>query len=127
MRVLLDTHVLLWWMAEMPRLGSAARAAIDSPETDVHISAVTVGEIEIKRALGKLDAPDDMPEQMDRHGFTELPLTVRHAVAVRELPLHHKDPFDRMLVAQARVEGLTLVTADRAISKYDVRILPAGD
>ncbi len=126
MRLLLDTHALLWWMADLRRLGPDARAAIDSPDTEVHISGVSVGEIEVKRALGKLEAPNDLLDQVDRHGFTELPLTIRHAVAMRELPLHHKDPFDRMLIAQARVEDLTLVTADRAISDYDVRILPAS-
>lgn len=125
MRLLLDTHALLWWMARLPRLGVAARAAIDSPASDVHVSAVTASEIAIKKALGKLTAPDDLQEQVISNGFTELRLTIAHGLAMGELPLHHKDPFDRMLIAQARVEGLTLVTSDRAMSDYDVPILPA--
>jgi PIN domain nuclease of toxin-antitoxin system len=126
-RLLLDTHALLWWLGEMPRLGTGAREAISNPTNDVHVSGVTAGEVEIKRALGKLDAPFDLLEQVEKSAFTELGFTLRHGSAMRELPLHHKDPFDRMLVAQARVEGLTLVTADRAMSAYDVPILPATD
>ncbi|MBC8091793.1 MAG: type II toxin-antitoxin system VapC family toxin [Pseudonocardia sp.] len=127
MRLLLDTHALLWWLGELPRLGAAARIEIGSPASEVHVSAVTATEISIKQAIGKLDAPDDLPEQLSLNGFSELPLTVRHGLAVAELPLLHGDPFDRMLIAQARVEGLTLVTADRKISAYDVPILSAAD
>ena len=126
MRLLLDTNALLWWLGRSPRLGSSARAAIASPASEVRVSGLTVAEIEIKRALGKLETPDDLQAQLDRHAFAELPLTVRHAMGLRDLPLHHRDPFDRMLIAQARVEGLTFVTADRAMSAYDVPILPAS-
>lgn len=125
MRLLLDTHPLLWWLARLPRLGPGALAAITSPASEVHVSGVTAGEISVKRARGKLDAPDDLPTQLERHGFAELPFTVRHGQAVLDLPLHHKDPFDRFLIAQARVEGLTLVTADRQMNAYDVPILLA--
>lgn len=125
MRLLLDTHVLLWWLFKVPRLGPAAQAAVGSPASEVHVSAVSAGEIAMKQVLGKLEAPDDLPAQLAANGFAELRLTVGHGLAVAELPLHHKDPFDRFLVAQARVEGLTLVTADRAICAYDVPILLA--
>jgi Uncharacterized protein conserved in bacteria len=125
-RLLLDTHVLLWWLGELPRLGPAARAAIASPASEVHVSAVSAGEIALKKAFGKLTAPDDLHEQVVDSGFTELQLTIRHGLAMGGLPVHHKDPFDRLLIAQARVEGLTLVTADRAMSDYDVPILAAS-
>lgn len=125
MRLLLDTHALLWWLFELPQLGSTARAAIGSPASEVYVSAVSATEISIKRATGKLDAPDDLPEQLVINSFVELPLSVRHGLAVGELPPHHGDPFDRMLISQARVEGLTLVTADRKLSAYDVPILSA--
>jgi PIN domain nuclease of toxin-antitoxin system len=98
---------------------------VGSPASEVYVSAITGGEIGIKKALGRLDAPDDLPEQLAAHGFVELPVTLRHGLALAELPLHHRDPFDRLLLAQATVEGLTLVTADRAMSAYGVRILPA--
>lgn len=125
MRLLLDTHALLWWLFQLPHLGPRAAAAIEDPASDVYVSALSAGEIEIKRAVGKMDGPDDLNVQIEFNDFTELPFTIRHGVALRELPLHHRDPFDRMLVAQARVEGLTLVTADRAMKAYDVQILPA--
>jgi PIN domain nuclease of toxin-antitoxin system len=124
-RLLLDTHALLWWMFALPQLGPRALEAISDPESDVHVSALTAAEIEVKRAVGKMDAPPDLREQVERNGFTELPFTLHHGCALRDLPLHHRDPFDRMLVAQARVEGLTIVTADKAISAYDVPVLPA--
>ncbi|GAA3080761.1 type II toxin-antitoxin system VapC family toxin [Pseudonocardia yunnanensis] len=127
MRLLLDTHALLWWLFAVPQLGPGALAAIGDPESDVYVSALTAAEIEIKRAVGKLAVPPDLREQMERNGFTELPFTIRHGGALRDLPLHHRDPFDSMLVAQARVEGLTIVTADKAITPYDVAILPATE
>jgi PIN domain nuclease of toxin-antitoxin system len=126
-RLLLDTHALLWWLFKLPHLGERAEDAIRDPAAEVYVSALSAGEIEIRRAIGKMDGPDDLGVQVERHGFTELPFTIRHGVALRELPLHHRDPFDRMLLAQARAEGLTLVTADRAMSAYGVPILPATD
>lgn len=125
MKLLLDTNALLWWLFRLPQLGKQATAAIQDPGSEVYVSALSAGEIEIKRAIGKMDGPHDLPHQVERHGFTELAFTLKHGSAMRELPLHHRDPFDRMLIAQARVEGLTLVTADRAMSAYDVPILPA--
>lgn len=127
MRLLLDTHVLLWWLGRFPRLGAKAQAAIGNPASEALVSSLSAAEIEIKRARGKIDAPDDLAEQLVRHGFTELAFTIAHALALRELPMHHRDPFDRMLIAQARREGLTVVTANRAIGDYDVPILSATD
>lgn len=127
MRLLLDTHSLLWWVARSSRLGSAATSAIAAAENDVFVSPVSVYEIGIKRTIGKLRAPDDLETQLTRHAFAQLPISHRHAAVAGDLPLHHRDPFDRLLVAQARCEGLTLVTADRKLAVYEVPILPAGD
>lgn len=125
MRLLLDTHTLLWWLAEGPHLGSAAATAIET-ETAVFVSAATAWEIAIKRAAGKLRAPADLAAAVREEGFQELDVTLSHGLAAGALPLHHKDPFDRMLVAQAQIERLTLVTSDRRIRAYDVAVLPAS-
>jgi PIN domain nuclease of toxin-antitoxin system len=103
-KLLLDTHVLLWWLFELPQLGKRASHAIQDPASEVFVSALAAGEIEVKRAIGKMDGPKDLPVQVEQNGFTELPFTLRHGSAMRELPLHHKDPFDRMLIAQAPVQ-----------------------
>lgn len=125
MRLLLDTHVVLWWLAADPTLDSAARAAIAAPRADVLVSAASAWEISIKRALGKLDAPDDLAEQMTAHRFEALSITLAHAMAAGALPPHHDDPFDRMLVAQAKAEALTVVTRDPRFAVYGVPTLPA--
>ncbi len=124
MRVLLDTHVFLWWLADDPGLRPAAREAIADPDTIVHVSAVTVWEIAIKAALGRLDAVGaDLAGEIAANGFVELPITARHAARAGGLPRHHDDPFDRMLCAQAGLEGLTLVTRDRVFEAYGTAIL----
>lgn len=124
MRLLLDTHVLLWWLSAQ-RLSPKAAAAIASAESDVCVSTASVWEMSIKAVLGKLDVPDDLGAQLAHHQFEVLPVSLPHAVAVRTLPPHHADPFDRMLVAQARVEGLTIVTRDTNLRRYDVSVLRA--
>lgn len=124
MRLLLDTHVLLWWLAGEP-LASRATAAISSADSDVWVSAASVWEMSIKAGLGKLTAPDDLPDQLARHGFDILPIGLAHARGVRLLPPHHADPFDRMLVAQAQREQLTVVTRDADIRRYKVATLRA--
>ncbi|MGH8776776.1 MAG: type II toxin-antitoxin system VapC family toxin [Jiangellaceae bacterium] len=124
MRLLLDTHTLLWWLFDLPPLGRRARALI-AAET-VLVSAVSAAEIAIKSALGKLQAPDDLEQQIDAHGFTPLPLHVRHALGLAGLPPHHRDPFDRLLIAQARDEGLTILTADGVFGRYEVPTIDAG-
>lgn len=126
MRLLLDTHVVIWWLAGATRLDDYARAAIDADDNQIFVSAVTAFEIELKKKVGKLDAPDDLPEQMQANAFEELSVTFRHGREAGRLPLHHKDPFDRLLVAQARCEDLTIITADRVLSDYDVKTLPAN-
>lgn len=126
MRLLLDTHVLLWWLEGGTRLSEQARAAIRSRTNDVLVSSVSAVEISIKVVKGKLDTPGDLVAQMARHGFAPLPVTIEHGVAMQQVPANHVDPFDRLLIAQARCEGLTIVTADRAFAAYDVPIMPAG-
>lgn len=123
MNLLLDTHVVLWVFADPDRLSPKVRAAIIDPRNMVAVSAATVWEIEIKRQLGKLDAPDGFASLCIERGFDELPISFAHAHAAGALPRHHDDPFDRMLIAQAIVDGLDLVTADSAFRHYDVRIL----
>jgi PIN domain nuclease of toxin-antitoxin system len=121
--LLLDTHALLWWLADSDELGDAARAAIRDPASAIYFSAVNVWEIAIKKALGKLVVPDDFRETLNEQPFDRLPMSVDHAFKVSELPMHHRDPFDRLLIAQSLVEGLTLVTHDSDIAKYDVPLL----
>jgi PIN domain nuclease of toxin-antitoxin system len=119
MPLLLDTHVVLWWLIDDPGLSEAIKDSLDH-EPDVYVSTATVWEVAIKHALGKLVGPADLPEAVRDSGFRSLPIADDHAIAAARLPLHHRDPFDRMLIAQALVEGLTLVTRDPEIQKYDV-------
>ena len=125
MRLLLDTHALLWWLASDPALDPNARAAIADEDSFVAVSAASAWEIAIKRALGRLDAPDDLDAQLDAHQFADVPVTVVHALRAGALPSLHTDLFDRILVAQAQVEGLTIVTRDENIPRYDVATLRA--
>jgi PIN domain nuclease of toxin-antitoxin system len=125
LRLLLDTHALLWALAEPKRLSTTAREAITSADSVVLASSASAWEIAIKRALGKLEAPADLEAVLDQTGIETLPITVAHALAAGALPLLHSDPFDRMLVAQARIEGLTLVTRDPHLGAYDVAVLDA--
>src|SRR5579862_6920897 len=113
MRVLLDTHILLWWLADDPALPSRARDVIADADTVVSVSAATVWEIAIKKAAGRLDAPDDLLDAFGANAFGTLPISAAHALAAGCLPAHHPDPFDRMLIAQAQAESLTLVSVDR--------------
>lgn len=125
MNLLLDTHVLLWWLNGDPVLSKKSQAAIADGGNLVFVSAVTIWEIRIKEALKKLTIPEDFKAVLDRQPFDWLNVTHEHAHAIRDLPPYHSDPFDRMLVAQAKVEGLTLVTRDVHLKKYRVRILAA--
>lgn len=123
MDLLLDTHVFIWWAAKDDKLSDVARAAIADETNRVIVSAVSVWEISIKRAVGKLAFADDILKVLGRTGFEELDITPRHADAAGSLPPHHADPFDRLLVAQARIEGLVLVTQDRQIRPYGVPVI----
>ncbi len=125
MNLLLDTHTVLWWLSDDPALSETARAAIADPENTVFLSAVVVWEIRIKQSIGKLDLPDDFGEVLDAQRFAELAVTVDHAHTIAELPAAHRDPFDRMLVAQAMVEHMAIVTRDRSIADYDVEVIVA--
>lgn len=125
MRFLLDTHVLLWWLNNDSCLSDEARRVISDGSHEIVVSAVTAWEIAIKKALGKLDAPDALQEALTSSAFGSLPITIAHGLAAGALPAHHADPFDRMLVAQAQLEGLTLITADERLARYEVRILRA--
>ncbi len=123
MRLLLDTHVAIWWLSGDKRLSAATRLAIeDAP--NAFLSAVSLWEIFIKQDTGRLDLPAGFVDAL-RDDFVELALTFDHALEGRSLPLLHRDPFDRMLVAQAKVEGLTIVTSDRLLADYGVPILAA--
>ena len=124
MKVLLDTRILLWWLADDPALPPAARDPIADADTTVVVSAATAWEIAIKKAAGRLDAPDDLLEALEVNSFDTLAITAAHARDAGALPAHHTDPFDRMLVAQARAEKLTLVTVDHRFADYDVDLLP---
>jgi PIN domain nuclease of toxin-antitoxin system len=120
--LLLDTHVALWGITADPRLGDEFLERLRH-DPDIFLSPVTLWEITVKQAAGKLDGPADLAERVRDMGFGELPITHAHGIAAGRLPLHHRDPFDRMLVAQARTEGLSLVTRDRDIRAYDVDVL----
>jgi PIN domain nuclease of toxin-antitoxin system len=120
MTLLLDTHVFLWWLDDPQLLSKAARKAIGDGRNPIYISAAVVWEIAIKRALGKLDAPRDLEEAMTSNRFLPLPVTIPHALAVETLPDHHRDPFDRLLIAQAQHEGFKLVSRDHHVPLYGV-------
>jgi PIN domain nuclease of toxin-antitoxin system len=125
-RLLLDSHAFLWWLAEDKKLSPEARDAVADPSSIVHVSAATIWELAIKAALGKLDLQGaDLVEEIAENDFVELPMTARHSSVAANLPRHHQDPFDRMLIAQAQVEGLTVVTRDPAFRSYGIAILSA--
>ena len=123
MNLLLDTHALLWWLDDNPTLSEKAREAISDGGNLVFVSAAVIWEIRIKQALGKLEIPSDFREAINSQAFEMLPITADHTHLIEELPQHHRDPFDRMLIAQAKFEGLTIVTRDKNFNKYNVPIL----
>ena len=123
MNLLLDTHVVLWWLGDSPDLSTPARQAIVDTTNVCFVSAATLWEIEIKRALGKLSIPESYSDALTRQGFRELPISWAHTCALRSLPPIHRDPFDRILIAQAMSDDLVIVTADKVIGRYDARVL----
>ncbi len=123
MRLLLDTHVLIWWDSGTGLLPATVDAIQRADQ--VYVSAVSGWEVSIKASLGRLRTKRSVVDVVRESGFEELPVRLGHTEALAELPLHHRDPFDRMLVAQARHEGLTLVTRDAALGAYEVKVLPA--
>jgi PIN domain nuclease of toxin-antitoxin system len=121
--LLADTHALLWWLADDPRLSTHAREVIAAGDVPVHFSAASVWEAEIKAASGKLVVPEDLLDALQADGFLEIAVAARHAREAARLPALHRDPFDRMLAAQARLEGLTVITRDPKIAEYGVPVI----
>jgi len=120
---LLDTHVFLWALADPNRIRSSVLPILLDPNHPVYVSAITAVEIAIKQSLGKLQAPDHLEKEIEIRGFRTLPLEYRHGTRLSHLPAHHPDPFDRLLIAQAIVEGLTLITHDQKFRPYPVKLL----
>jgi PIN domain nuclease of toxin-antitoxin system len=123
MRFLLDTHILLWFLENDPKLSAQIREVINNPENLVFVSVISAWEISIKQSLGKLIAPSNLEEALRFSDFEVLSMTLAHGIRVADLPMHHKDPFDRMLISQALVEDLTIVTVDEKFKFYDVPLL----
>jgi PIN domain nuclease of toxin-antitoxin system len=127
MKLLLDTHTFLWWVTDDPRLSGAARTIMAEGNNDLFLSAASGWEIAIKARLGRLQLPSNLKEyiakQMQSNAIAVLPIQLNHALHVCKLPDHHKDPFDRMLIAQSQLENLPLLTKDPVIAKYDVVIV----
>jgi PIN domain nuclease of toxin-antitoxin system len=125
--LLLDTNVLIWWLQGSPRLGDQARTVMINPGNRVFVSAASGWEIAMKYSLGKLRLPDTpstwLPTELSANRFTPSAINMQHVLAVENLPPHHRDPFDRLLVAQATEEGLTIVTGDPQLKHYDVTII----
>jgi PIN domain nuclease of toxin-antitoxin system len=121
-RLLLDTHVFLWWQADHPGLSDAAREAIAAADV-VFVSAASAWEAVLKVSIGKLRLKEGFAKGVAAGGFSPLPIDMAHAEAVAELPFHHRDPFDRILIAQAMVEGLAIVTHDSQFSRYGVPVI----
>lgn len=127
MRLLLDTHALLWWAADDKRLKPPERDAVGHEDSIVWVSAASIWEISIKRRLGRIElASVDLERELARSNFLELPIVWRHAEAAGSLPRHHEDPFDRMLIAQAQTEQLVLVSYDPAFRDYEVSLAPSS-
>lgn len=129
MRLLLDSHAFVWFWAGSRRLGKRTRTAIEREATTVGVSIATIWELAIKTRIRRIESRDAarvwVPRALETTGFTLLPITLEHVLAVETLPDHHRDPFDRLLIAQARADGLTLVTANAVLADYDVKVLDA--
>jgi PIN domain nuclease of toxin-antitoxin system len=123
MKLLLDTHILLWWLNQDRKLSQTEIGIITEPDNLVFISAATAWEIAVKKMIGKLEAPDDLPAALAANNFLELPITIEHSQNLYLLPLHHHDPFDRIMVAQALAEDLTLMTRDPKITLYKIKTI----
>lgn len=121
--LLLDTHALLWSVGDEDRLSPATHEILSAGAVPAYVSAASIWEIAIKRASGKLDVPGNLMDEVAAARFIELGVTFEHAIIAGALPPHHRDPFDRMIVAQAQTEGLTVVTCDQRIAAYDVPVL----
>jgi PIN domain nuclease of toxin-antitoxin system len=128
MRVLLDTHALLWWLADDGQLGPQARELIEDPGNDVLVSVLSLWEIVVKMRVGKLDADiKEIADAVRQEGFTVLDIGIAHLLTLRDLPAHHRDPFDHMLIAQAIAEDATFISEDRNTPRYPVRFVTCSD
>jgi len=125
-RLLIDTHILLWWLSDNPSLGVEAKKHISDGRNEIYVSGASTWEISIKKAIGKLSAPDDMDKIIEEERFLKLPISLYHGQMAGRLPSHHRDPFDRMLIAQAQAEGLILVTTDLLFQQYGIHTLAGG-
>jgi PIN domain nuclease of toxin-antitoxin system len=123
MKLLLDTHILIWWLSQEQRLSQPEIDLISDSDNFIFVSAATAWEIAVKKMIGKLESPDDLPAALAINNFLELPITIEHSQKVYQLPLHHNDPFDRIMVAQAMSEDLTFMTRDAKIALYDIKII----
>jgi len=126
-RLLIDTHVFLWWLIDSDKLGDKARALISDPKNIIYLSAVSSWEVSIKKSLGKLEAPEGIDNIVEEEGFLCLAISVFHGERAGALPSIHRDPFDRMLVAQAQAEGLDIITADEFIPQYGIKTINAKE
>ena len=124
MRFLVDTHALLWALCEPSALSPAARDAIAAPSNLIVVSSVSLWECAIKASIGKLDLPEDFFDSITEAGYEVMPIRISHLNVYRTLPMHHRDPFDRMLVAQARAEAMTLISRDPEVARYGIEIPP---
>lgn len=127
MKILLDTHAFLWWITDDQKLSSRAREVISDAENELFFSAASGWEISIKVQLGRLKLPEEperfIPEQLRMNFIRSVPIQMRHALFVSTLPKHHRDPFDRMLVAQAQLEEMSILSADLQMSRYQVELI----
>jgi PIN domain nuclease of toxin-antitoxin system len=123
MRILLDANALLWWREASSRLSPRARDYIGDGRNEISVSVATLWEIAIKRSIGKLRFPDELEQVMREEAFVLLPISLSHLRAIGDMPLHHRDPFDRLLIAQALTEGIPIATADRRFAAYGVQIV----
>jgi len=125
LRLLLDTHVIVWALEDPDRLAAGTRTAIETEENEVFVSVVSPWELAIKGPREGLLLRKDLEVEVDRRGFDLLPVHFRHAEPIGSMPYHHRDPFDRMLIAQAIIDGLTIVTSDSKMTDYQVALMPA--
>lgn len=123
MKLLLDTHILIWWLTEDKKLSQTEIDIITDSDNIIFISAATAWEIAVKKMIGKLEAPDDLTAALTANNFFELPITIKHSQKLYQLPLHHHDPFDRIMVAQAIAEDLIFMTRDIKIKLYEIRTI----
>ncbi len=124
-RLLLDTHALIWWMNGSSQLGPMSKQLIAEKNNQIYVSAASIWEMSIKRQMGKLEVPDDLDSIIDELGFDKLDISLFHAEQAGNLPTHHKDPFDRMLIAQAQAEGLQVISSDEHFPKYNINLFDA--